>query len=134
MTMASRGKSTLLAQGKERRTAGSRWPWRVRLYGPAPGGNGYQVIFKAPAGEGEPWKRVLRRASTEEEARKIFAQAKAALDTERETPVATDVRASRTIRMLGEEFLKDSLQRGKQPRCHGAAGAPAQLAHPADDR
>lgn len=114
--MASRGKSTLLAQGKERRTAGSRWPWRVRLYGPAPGGNGYQVIFKAPVGEGEPWKRVLRRASTEEEARKIFAQAEAALDMEQETPVAADVRAARTIRMLGEEFLKDSTERGKSPR------------------
>ncbi|WP_277211987.1 hypothetical protein [Isoptericola croceus] len=114
--MASRGKSTLLAQGKERRTAGSRWPWRVRLYGPTPGGNGYQVIFKAPAGEGEPWKRVLRRASTEEVARKIFAQAEAALDTEQSTPVGADVRAARTVRTLGEEFLKDSTERGKGPR------------------
>lgn len=95
---------------------GTGWPWRVRLYAPPPGGTGYQVIFKAPAGEGEPWKRVLRRASTEEEARKIFAQAEAALDTEKETPVAADVRASRTIRMLGEEYLKDSIKRGKQPR------------------
>lgn len=30
---------------------------------------------------GEPWKRVLRRANSEAEARKIFAQAEAALDT-----------------------------------------------------
>lgn len=86
------------------------------LYAPPSGGTGYQVIFKAPAGEGEPWKRVLRRASTEEETRKIFAQAEAALDTEKETPVAADVRASRTIRMLGEEYLQDSRERGKQPR------------------
>lgn len=114
--MASRRKSTLLAQGKERRMDGTGWPWRVRLYAPPPGGTGYQVIFKAPAGDGEPWKRVLRRSSTEEEARKIFAQAEAALDTEKETPVAADVRASRTIRMLGEEYLKDSVERGKQPR------------------
>ncbi len=114
--MAPRRKSTLLAQGKERRMDGTGWPWRVRLYAPPPGGTGYQVIFKAPAGEGEPWKRVLRRASTEEEARKLFAQAEAALNTEKETPVAADVRASRTIRMLGEEYLKDSRERGKQPR------------------
>ena len=39
-------------------------------------------MFRAPAGEGEPWKRVLRRANSEAEARKIFAQAEAALDTE----------------------------------------------------
>lgn len=25
---------------------GTGWPWRVRLYAPAPGGTGYQVIFK----------------------------------------------------------------------------------------
>ena len=34
----------------------------------------------------------------------IFAQAEAALDTEQATPVGADVRASRTIRMLGEEY------------------------------
>lgn len=83
---------------------------------PEDGGTKYQVMFRAPAGEGEPWKRVLRRASSEEEARKIFAQAEAALDTEREAPAGADVRATRTIRMLGEEYLKDSIERGKQPR------------------
>ncbi|MCO5303575.1 MAG: hypothetical protein M9923_10235 [Phycicoccus sp.] len=88
----------------------------MRLYAPSPGTNKYQVFFKAPAGEGEPWKRVLRRASSEEEARKIFEQAEAALDTEQAMPVGADVRASRTIRMLGEEYLKDSIERGKQPR------------------
>jgi hypothetical protein len=31
-------------------------------------------------------------------------------------PVGTDVRASRTIRMLGEEYFKDSIERGQQPR------------------
>lgn len=95
---------------------GSSRPWRVRLYAPEPGGTKYQVMFRAPAGEGEPWKRVLRRAASEDEARKIFAQAEAALDTEQPTPVGADVRASRTIRMLGEEYLKDSIERGKQPR------------------
>jgi hypothetical protein len=59
---------------------------------------------------------VLRRASSEDEARKIFAQAKAALDTEEATPVGADVRAARTIGMLGEEYLNDSIERGKQPR------------------
>lgn len=68
-----------------------------RQHAPAPGSNKYQVYFKAPAGEGELWKRVLRRAASEEEARKIFAQAEAALDTEKDLPVAADVRASRTI-------------------------------------
>jgi len=54
--------------------------------------------------------------ASQEEARRIFAQAEAALDTEQATPVGADVRASRTIRMLGEEYLKESLARGKQPR------------------
>jgi len=76
-------------------------------------------MFRAPAGEGEPWKRVLRRANSEAKAREIFAQAEATLDTEKETPVGADVRASRTIRMLGEEYLQDSIERGKQPRTMG---------------
>ncbi|UMG91510.1 hypothetical protein [Nocardioides sp. TF02-7] len=88
----------------------------MRLYAPDDGGTKYQVMFRAPAGDGEPWRRVLRRANSETEARKIFDQAEAALDTERETPVGADVRTTRTIRMLGEEYLKDSLERGKQPR------------------
>ncbi|HWJ65257.1 MAG TPA: hypothetical protein VNT31_01140 [Nocardioides sp.] len=114
--MAPRSQRKLLAQGKPRTTGGSSRPWRVRLYAPADGSNKYQVFFKAPAGDGEPWKRVLRRAASEEEARRIFAQAEAALDTESETPVGADIRASRTIRMLGEEYLRDSIERGKQPR------------------
>lgn len=36
------------------------------------------------------------------------------LDTEQATPVGADVRASRTIRMLGEEYLRDSIERGKK--------------------
>ena len=114
--MPPRKKPKLLAQGKPRTLGGSARPWRVRLYAPEAGGTKYQVMFRAPAGEGEPWKRVLRRANSEDEARKIFAQAEAALDTEKETPAGADVRASRTIRMLGEEYLKDSIERGKQPR------------------
>lgn len=114
--MATRSQPKLLAQGKPRTTGGGSRPWRVRLYAPAPGTNKFQVFFKAPAGDGEPWKRVLRRAASEEEARRIFAQAEAALDTESETPAGADVRASRTIRMLGEEYLRDSTERGMQPR------------------
>jgi len=114
--VAPRSQPKLLAQGKPRTTGGSARPWRVRLYAPADGSNKYQVFFKAPSGEGEPWKRVLRRAASEEEARRIFAQAEAALDSEQAMPVGADVRASRTIRMLGEEYLKDSIERGKQPR------------------
>ncbi len=114
--MAARSQPKLLAQGKPRTSGGGSRPWRVRLYAPSAGSNKYQVFFKAPAGDGEPWKRVLRRAASEEEARRIFAQAEAALDTEQATPVGADVRASRTIRMLGEEYLKESLARGKQPR------------------
>lgn len=114
--MAARSQPKLLAQGKPRTTDGSSRPWRVRLYAPSAGTNKYQVFFKAPAGEGKPWRRVLRRAASEEEARRIFARAEAALDTEQATPVGADVRASRTIRMLGEAYLKDSTERGKQPR------------------
>jgi len=94
-------KPTLLARGKPRTLGGSARPWRVRLYAPEPGGTKYQVMFRAPADEGEPWKRVLRRASSEDEARKIFARAKAAFDTESETPGA----AERTIQVLSEEYL-----------------------------
>ena len=114
--MATRPQPKLLAQGKPRMLGGATRGWRVRLYAPGSGTNKYQVYFRAPAGEGEPWKRVLRRASSEEEARKIFAQAEAALDTESETPAGADIRASRTIRMLGEVYLADSIERGKQPR------------------
>ncbi|HET7385478.1 MAG TPA: hypothetical protein VFJ19_02290 [Nocardioidaceae bacterium] len=74
------------------------------------------MMFRAPSGEGKPWKRVLRRANSDEEARKLFAQAEAAPDTEKELPVSADVRASRTIRVLGEAYIEDSLERGKQPR------------------
>lgn len=111
-----RKKPTLLAQGKPRTLGGSRRAWRVRLYAAEAGGTKYQVMFRAPAGEGEPWRRVLRRANAEAEARKIFAQAEAALDAEKETPARADVRASRTIRALGEAYLGDSRERGKQPR------------------
>jgi len=114
--VATRSQPKLLAQGKPRTLGGSTRPWRVRLYAPGSDNNKYQVYFRTPAGEGEPWKRVLRRAASEEEPSKIFAQAEAALDTEQATPVGADVRASRTIRMLGEEYLKDSIERGKQPR------------------
>lgn len=114
--MPPRKKPTLLAQGKPRTLGGSSRPWRVRLYAPETGGTKYQLMFRAPAGVGEPWKRVLRRANSEEEARKIFAQAEAALDTERETPAGADIRTARTIAMLGGEYLKDSIARGKQPR------------------
>lgn len=116
--MATRKKATLLAQSKPRIPGGSARPWRVRLYLCAGGGRHKSTRSRSalPPGEGERWKRVLRRASSEEEARKIFAQAEAALDTEKETPVGADVRAARTIRMLGEEYLKDSIERGKQPR------------------
>ena len=114
--MATRRKSALLAQGKERRLDGTGWPWRVRLYAPPPGGTSYQVKFKVPAGEGEPWVPVLRRASSEAEARKIFAQAEAALDTEQAAPVSARVRSTQTIEALAAEYIEDSRQRGKAPR------------------
>lgn len=113
---AARRKSTLLAQGKERRLDGTGWPWRVRLYAPPPGGTSYQIKFKAPAGEGEPWKPVLRRANTEAEARKIFAQAEEALDHEQAAPASAKVRATRTIEALAAEYIADSKRRGKAPR------------------
>ncbi|WP_226920789.1 hypothetical protein [Georgenia subflava] len=76
--MGTRPQPKLLAQGKPRMLGGATRGWRVRLYAPGSGSNKYQVYFKAPAGEGEPWKRVLRRAASEE-ARWIFAQAEGAL-------------------------------------------------------
>ncbi len=116
-------KPTLLAQGKPRTMGGGQRPWRVRLYAPRPGGTSYQVIFKAPAGDGQPWRRVLRRANSEGEAGEIFGQAEAALDAEGETPASADVRASRTIRALRYAYLDDSRQRNKHPRTGIVAGA-----------
>lgn len=80
--MPPRKKPTLLTQGKPRTLGGGTRPWRVRLYAPEAGGTKYQVPCRAPAGEGEPWKRVLRRANSEAETRKLFEQAEAALDVE----------------------------------------------------
>src|SRR3954447_17386591 len=114
--MATRKKSTLLAQGKVRRLDGTGWPWRVRLYAPPPGGARDQVKFKEPAADGEPWKQVLRRANSEAEARKIFAQAESALDTEQAAPASATVRATRTVEALGAEYIEDSQQRRKGPR------------------
>lgn len=84
-------------------------------------------MLRAPACDGEPWKRALRRANSEAEARKIFAQAESALDTERETPAGADVRAARTIRMLGDEYLKDSIERGKQPLRMRSGARPGEV-------
>lgn len=108
---------------------GSTRPWRVRLYAPENGGSKYQVMFRAPSGEGEPRKRVLRRANSEAEARKIFDQAEAALDTEKEMPAGADVRATRTIRMLGLEYVNDSRTRQASPD-HGATRLAAERADP----
>ncbi len=74
--MATRPQPKLLAQGKPRTLGGATRGCWVRLYAPGSGTNKYQVYFRAPAGEGGPWERVLRRATSEEEARKIFAQAR----------------------------------------------------------
>ncbi|HEY7042862.1 MAG TPA: hypothetical protein VH419_04245 [Nocardioidaceae bacterium] len=40
----------------------------------------------------------------------------AALDTEKETPVGADLLAARTILMLGEAYIQDGIERGKQLR------------------
>ncbi|TYL50035.1 tyrosine-type recombinase/integrase [Nocardioides sp. BGMRC 2183] len=113
--MATGKRSTLLMQGKERRVGAGHKPWRVRLYA-TNGGAGYQVMFRAPPGDGEPWKRVLRRAATEAEARQIFAQAEVALDTEQSTPTGSRERLTQTIAALGEKYVEDSRLRGKAIR------------------
>ncbi|MEP7161171.1 MAG: hypothetical protein ABI746_08700 [Dermatophilaceae bacterium] len=63
--MPPRRKPAPLAQGKPRLLGGSARAWRVRPYAPETGGAKYQVTFRAPAGDGEAWRRVLRRASSE---------------------------------------------------------------------
>lgn len=127
--MAACSQPELLAEGKVRTSGGSWRPWRVRLYAPSVGISEHQVFFKAPGGEGPLWKRVLGRAASGVEARKIFAQAEAALDTDKETPAGADLRDPRTIRKLGEGYLKDSIERGKQPRTmeRRASGLNAQI-------
>ena len=113
--MAARKKATLLAQGKERRLGDSGRPWRVRLYAPSAEGKSFQVFFKSPTEDGE-WKRVLRRANTEKDARKIFDLAEKALDNELSLPASAPERATRTIEALAAEYLADSEQRGKTVR------------------
>ena len=114
--MARTSKRPMLAQGKERRLDETGWPWRVRLYGPADGASGYQVTFKGPGEPGEPWKRVLRRAPNEAEARKIFSQAESALDTARSLPSSAHEKAAQTVAALGARYLEDSHERGKAIR------------------
>lgn len=112
--MATRGKPTLLAQGKERRFDGGR-PWRVRLYGPSSNGKGYKVHFKTRNEMGE-WERALRRASSESEARAIFAAAEDALDNDQATPPTAPEKARRTIAALAQAYISDSEQRGRTVR------------------
>lgn len=110
-------RKTYVARARQASDPGRRCaPVAGEVVRPEDGGTKYLVMFRAPGGEGEPWKRVLRRANSEAEARKIFTQADAALDTETEKPPGADVRAARTIRMLGEAYLKDSIERGTQLR------------------
>jgi hypothetical protein len=105
----------MIAQGKPRTFGSGQRAWRVRLYAEA-GGRRYRVRFKAPTESGEEWEWVLRRASSEQEGRQLFAQAEAALDAERETPARADVRAAQTIEALAKAYLTDSEQRGKASR------------------
>lgn len=133
--MAARKKSKLAAQGKVRRLDGTGWPWRVRLYAPPPGGTSYQVKFKVPVGDGEPWNQALRRANSETGARKIFAQAEMALDIEQAAPASVRVRATHTIAALGAEYIEDSKQRGKAPRTiQGRESLRERPHHPGDRR
>ena len=59
---------------------------------------------------------MLRRAASEDEARKIFAQAEVALDTERATPTSAQEGATQTIAALGAKYVEDSVVRGKAVR------------------
>ena len=112
--MATRSQPKLLVQGKPRTLGGGTRPWRVRLYAPAPDSNKYQVYFKAPAGEGEPSKRVLR-ANSEAQAHKILARPRLRWTPTRRRPSAPTYVPRAAIRTLGEEYLKDSTERGEQP-------------------
>ena len=76
-------------------------------------------MFKAPAGEGEPWKRVLRRANSEAEARKIFAQAEAALDTEQAAPASADC-----ARDPHDRSARRGVHRGQQAARQGTTHDP----------
>ena len=113
--MPPRRKPTLLAQANRELWVGARGPGGCASIRRRPATRRSGDV-RAPARQGEPWKRLLRRANSEAEARKIFAQAEAALDSETQTPAGPDVRAARTIRMLGEEYIRDSIERCKQPR------------------
>jgi hypothetical protein len=63
--VSTRKNPTLPAQGKPRTRGLSARPWRVRLHAPENSDAKDQVMSRAPAGEGEPWKRVLRRDNSE---------------------------------------------------------------------
>lgn len=127
--MAVGRKSTLLAQGRPRTLGGGQLPWHVRLYAPDSGQTSYQVMFKAPVGEGEPWKRVLRRAASQTEARKIFAQAEAQWTPSerhlrRRTCISNDQRAGSRI-PEGQPPARYSLARS-----NGGSHAPTRTSCP----
>ena len=119
--MATRSQPKLLAQGKSH-TRGGKRPWRVRLYAPGAGTHKHRSTSGHQPAKASRGSGCCAARASEDEARKIFAQAEAALDTEQATPGGrADVRASRTIRMLGEEYLSDTIERGKTATDDGAA-------------
>lgn len=59
---------------------------------------------------------MLRRASSESEARKIFDAAELAIDNEQVAPAPAPERATRTIAALAAEYIKDSEKRGRPVR------------------
>lgn len=59
---------------------------------------------------------MLRRAASEEAARKSFEHSERALGTEQATPTSAGVKATQTVAALGAKHLEDSQERGKAVR------------------
>ncbi|GAA1545912.1 hypothetical protein [Brevibacterium picturae] len=64
----------------------------------------------------DEWKRTIRRASSEAEARVLFSAVEAALDTEQSIPAGAPEKTRRTIAALAQEYITDSEQRGRTVR------------------
>lgn len=113
--MATRSQPKLLAQGKSH-TRGGKRPWRVRPYAPGAGTHkhgstsGHQP---AKASRGSGCCAAVPRKTRPARSRPGRGRARHRAGDARGR---ADVRASRTIRMLGEEYLSDSIERGRQPR------------------
>jgi integrase len=105
---------TALATGRARSVGGGQRSWRTVLYSPSGRYSLYRIRFKEDC-DGQ-WVWTSRTASSEDEARRIFAAVENALDGFTSPPATTTVSKGRTGDALADLYLADSRARGKAVR------------------